>query len=55
MNGFFNGYVVMSKKLRIFPFPSFIFSQLPLSIQNEIFNIHDKKYENKNLGGEKQA
>jgi len=45
IQGFYNGYIVMSKELEIFPFHSFIFSQLPLSIQTQISNIQDtKKY-----------
>jgi hypothetical protein len=40
ISGFFDGYVVMSKELEIFPFPSFIFSQLPLNIQTKIFNMN---------------
>jgi len=54
IQGFFNGYIVMSKELKIFSFPSFIFSKLPLSIQTQISNIQDtKKYKYESFGSEK--
>jgi hypothetical protein len=55
IQGFYNGYIVMSKELEIFPFHSFIFSQLPLSIQTQISNIQSEKDEYESFGNDKLA